>query len=54
LTQSIASDGQTTMAGNFNMGTYQINNMADPVLAQDAVTLNYLTTGAYTINGGSF
>ena len=54
LTQSIASDGQTTMAGNFNMGTYAINNMADPTFPQDAVTLNFLSAGTYTINGGSF
>lgn len=54
LTQSVSSDGQTTMVGALNMGTYQINNMADPALPQDAVTLNYLSSGTYNINGGTF
>jgi hypothetical protein len=44
LTGSLASDGQTSLTGNLNFGTNKASNMADPTLAQDAVTLNYLTT----------
>ena len=54
LTQSVSSDGQTPMSGNLNLNSNAINNIADPTLPQDAVTLNYLTAGAYTLNGGSF
>ena len=39
LTGSIAADGQTPITGNLNMGTNKISNMADPTLAQDAVTV---------------
>jgi cation transport ATPase len=54
LTQSVSSDGQTPMTGSLNMNTNGIINLTDPVNAQDAVTLNYLSAGTYTINGGAF
>ena len=54
LTQSVSSDGQTPMTGALEMGNNQINNLADPVLDQDAVTINFLQTGTYTIDGGTF
>lgn len=54
LTGSVAADGQTPITGNLNMSTNKISNLADPTLPQDAVTLNFLGTGTYTVNGGSF
>jgi hypothetical protein len=54
LTGSIAADGQTPITGNLNMGTNAITNMADPTNAQDAVTKNFLATGTYSIDGGTF
>lgn len=54
LTGSVASDGQTPMTGALDMNSHLINNVTNPVSAQDAVTLNFLSTGTYTINGGTF
>lgn len=54
LTGSVASDGQTPITGNLNMGTNKIQNLADPTLPQDAVTIHFLSTGTYTVDGGSF
>jgi len=54
LTDSVAADGQTPMTGDLDLNTNKIVNLADPTLAQDAVTLNFLETGTYTLNGGSF
>tara|TARA_R110002126_G_scaffold24332_2_gene84831 strand:+ start:850 stop:1128 length:279 start_codon:yes stop_codon:yes gene_type:complete len=54
LTGSVASDGQTPMTGDLDLNTNKIVNLADPTLAQDAVTLNFLETGTYTLNGGTF
>lgn len=54
LTDSVAADGQTPMTGNLDLNTNKIVNLADPTLAQDAVTLNFLETGTYTINCGTF
>jgi len=54
LTGSVAADGQTPMTGNLDLNTNKIVNLADPTLAQDAVTLNFLETGTYTINCGTF
>jgi microcystin-dependent protein len=42
-TEDLALAGGT-MSGAINMGANQINNLADPAAAQDAVTLNYLQT----------
>ena len=54
LTDSVAADGQTPMTGDLDLNTNKIVNLADPTLAQDAVTLNFLETGTYTINCGTF
>lgn len=54
LTGSVAADGQTPMTGNLDLNTNKIVNLADPTLAQDAVTLNFLEAGTYTINCGTF
>ena len=54
LTGSLAADGQTVATGALQMGAYKITGMADPTTDQDAVTLNFLSTGTYTINGGTF
>lgn len=39
-----------TMTGALNMGGFQINDMADPTLAQDAATKNYVDTVAQGLN----
>jgi hypothetical protein len=54
LTQSVAADGQTPMTGNLDLNTNKIVNLADPTLAQDAVTVNFLQTGTYTVDCGTF
>jgi hypothetical protein len=54
LTDSVAADGQTPMTGNLDLNANKIVNLADPTLAQDAVTLNFLEAGTYTLNGGTF
>lgn len=54
LTDSVAADGQTEMTGDLQMGANNIIDVADPVNAQDAVTKNFLSTGTYTIDGGTF
>jgi len=54
LTDSVAADGQTPMTGNLDLNTNKIVNLADPTLAQDAVTVNFLQAGTYTIDCGTF
>ena len=54
LTDSVAADGQTPMTGDLNLNTYKIINLGNPTLAQDAVTLNFLQAGTYSIDGGTF
>jgi len=54
LTGSVASDGQTTMSSNLNMGNNRIISLADAINSADAVSINFLQTGTYSINGGSF
>jgi hypothetical protein len=54
LTQSVAADGQTPMSGALNMTNNLIENLADAIASGDAVSVNFLQTGTYTINGGSF
>ena len=51
LTGSLASDGQTSLTGNLNFGTNKATNLGDPTTAQDAVTLNYLTTQDVAFGG---
>lgn len=54
LTGSLAADGQTVATGALQMGTYKVTGMGNPTTDQDAVTLIFLSTGTYTINGGTF
>jgi hypothetical protein len=54
LSGSLASDGQTPATGSLNMANNRIINVTDPQNAQDAVTVNFLSTGTYTINCGTF
>jgi hypothetical protein len=53
LTQSVAADGQTPMTGNLNMTNNIIENVADATASGDAVSLNFLQTGTYTISGAA-
>jgi len=41
LTGSLASDGQTPMTGNLDANSNKIVNLANPTLAQDAVSKAY-------------
>jgi hypothetical protein len=43
-------NGTRAMAGNLSMGTYAINDVADPTQAQDAATKNYVDTHASNYN----
>ena len=54
LTGSVASDGQTTMSSNLNMGNNRLISLADAVNSADAVSINFLQTGTYSISGGTF
>jgi hypothetical protein len=54
LSGSLAADGQTPAQGSLNMANNRIINVTDPQNAQDAVTVNFLSTGTYTINCGTF
>ena len=54
LTQSVAADGQTPMTGSLNMTNNTITNVADATASGDAVSVNYLQTGTYTLNCGTF
>jgi hypothetical protein len=54
LTGSLAADGQTVATGALQMGTNRVTGMGDPINAQDAVTKVFLTSGTYTIDGGTF
>lgn len=54
LTQSVASDGQTPMTGALNMTGNSIQNVADATLSGDAVSLNFLQTGSYIVDCGTF
>jgi len=54
LTGSVAADGQTPMTGNLNMTNNTIENVADATASGDAVSVNFLQTGTYTINCGTF
>lgn len=54
LTGSIASDGQTVVTGNIQMGNNRITGMADGITATDAATLGQISNAnitSGTING---
>ena len=54
LTGSIASDGQTTMSGQLNLGNNKIINLADGTLSADAVTLSQMNTAiAAAVSGNT-
>ena len=54
FTQSVAADGQTPMTGALNMTNNIIENVADATAIGDAVSLNFLQTGTYTVDCGTF
>jgi hypothetical protein len=54
LTGSVASDGQTPMTGALDMNSQKIVNLAGATVSGDAVSLNFLQTGTYTVNCGTF
>jgi hypothetical protein len=54
LTQSVAADGQTPMTGPLNMTNNLIENVADATASGDAVSLNFVQTGTYTVDCGTF
>ncbi len=43
-----------TMAGAIDMGANQINDVADPTIAQDAATMNYVDTEIAALSSGVF
>ena len=51
LTGSVASDGQTTMTGQLNLGNNKIVNLADGTLSADAVTYSQLNTAIASVTG---
>ena len=53
LTGSVASDGQTPMTGNLQMGNNKITGLANGTNAQDAVTYSQLTGLAPATSGSS-
>ena len=54
LTQSVAADGQTPMSGALNMTNNLIENVADAISVGDAASVNFLQTGTYTVDCGTF
>ncbi|CAB4156324.1 hypothetical protein UFOVP671_56 [uncultured Caudovirales phage] len=44
LTQSVCTDGQSTMTGNLNLGTKKVTNMGDGSLTTDGCTYGQMTT----------
>lgn len=54
LTGSVASDGQTPMSASLNMSNNRIISLADAVASTDAVSVNFMQTGTYSINCGTF
>ena len=54
LTGSLASDGQTPMTGNLDANSNKIVNLANPTLAQDAVSKAYADALVGGSSSGSF
>lgn len=56
LTGSVASDGQTPITGNLQMGANRITGLADAIASTDAATLSQLTTAFInpTFTGNEF
>jgi hypothetical protein len=54
LTGSLASDGQTPATGNLDMNSNRIINLADATATGDAVSVNFLQTGTYIVDCGTF
>lgn len=50
LTQSVCTDGQSTMTGNLNLGTKKVTNMGDGSLTTDGCTYGQMTTATTAIN----
>lgn len=55
LTGSVASDGQTPITGNLQMGANRITGLADGIASTDAATVNqisgFITTGTAILKG---
>ena len=49
LTGSVASDGQTSMAGSLNMASNKIVSVTDPTNPQDAATKAYADSVGFTV-----
>ena len=54
LTGSVAADGQTPMTGALDMNSQKIVNLADATATGDAVSVNFLQTGNYIVDCGTF
>ena len=54
MTGSVASDGQTPMTGSLDMNSQKIINLADATATGDAVSVNFLQTGTYIVDCGTF
>jgi hypothetical protein len=48
MTGSVASDGQTPITGNLQMGSNRITGLADGIVSTDAATVSQLTTAGAT------
>jgi hypothetical protein len=49
LSDCLTRDGQAGMSSALSMGSHLINNVTDPVSAQDAATKNYVDSAAATL-----
>jgi hypothetical protein len=51
LSFCLTKDGQTTPTGDIKLGGWRLTSVGNPINPQDAVTLNYLTTTPFTVQG---